>query len=227
MRQTLVFDADDTLWECTALFERVIADYLDWLGDDTVDRPAVRAVLDDTERANVALHGYGSACFLRSLHDCYERVRGRPAGPPESAHIGRLAAPLLELQVVPGPDVVDTLAELGGRHDLLLLTKGDLTEQRRKIDGSGLAGYFAGVHIVAEKRVPTYRDLLRGLDLHPGQAWMIGNSPVSDILPARAVGMGAVFIPNAHTWVLDHGELDPADDGVLRLARFGELRTHF
>ena len=78
-RQTLVFDADDTLWENNVLFERVVDDYLDWLDHPTLDRVALRAVLDDVERANVVVHGYGSASFLRSLADCFERLTERPA----------------------------------------------------------------------------------------------------------------------------------------------------
>ena len=83
MRQTLVFDADDTLWENNVLFERVVSDYLDWLAHPTLDREALRAVLDDVERANVGVHGYGTASFLRSLRDCFERLNERPAGATE------------------------------------------------------------------------------------------------------------------------------------------------
>lgn len=227
MRQTLVFDADDTLWDCNVLFERVIADYLDWLAHPTLDRRATRAVLDDIERANVVVHGYGSASFLHSLHDCFERLHERPTGPAESRRITELAAALVDHEVELMPGVADTLAALSARHDLMLLTKGQPAEQRRKLDASGLAGHFRSVHVVREKRAPTYRELIRHHDLDPRRAWMIGNSPASDIRPAREVGMGAVFIPNVHTWVLEHDELDPDDGGILHLRRFPELLEHF
>jgi putative hydrolase of the HAD superfamily len=227
MRQTLVFDADDTLWENNVLFERVVADYLDWLAHPTLDHQALRAVLDDVERANVGVHGYGSASFLRSLHDCFERLNERPVDPAEAHHITALAAALVDHEVELMPGVADTLAELGSRHDLLLLTKGQQDEQQRKIDASGLAPHFRGVHIVAEKRAPTYLELIRRHDLVAAHTWMIGNSPASDIRPAREVGMGAVFIPNAYTWSLEHDELDPQDGGILRLQRFTELLNHF
>jgi putative hydrolase of the HAD superfamily len=83
------------------------------------------------------------------------------------------------------------------------------------------------VHIVAEKRVATYRELVTEQGLLPAATWMIGNSPRSDILPARAAGLGAVFIPNQYTWVLEHDELDLDDNGVLHLQRFTELVEHF
>ncbi|MFC7642804.1 HAD hydrolase-like protein [Streptosporangium lutulentum] len=80
---------------------------------------------------------------------------------------------------------------------------------------------------MAEKDVDTYRRLTQDHELTPATTWMIGNSPKSDILPARQVGMNAVFIPNDNTWVLEHSELDPDDEGVLRLRKFSELRDHF
>ena len=80
-RQILVFDADDTLWENNVLFERVVHDYLEWLAHPTLDHAALREVLDDVERATIAVHGYGSASFLHSLHVCFERLRS--ARPPK------------------------------------------------------------------------------------------------------------------------------------------------
>jgi putative hydrolase of the HAD superfamily len=226
-RQTLVFDADDTLWENNVLFERVIDAYLDWLAHPTLDRAATRAVLDEVERANVAVHGYGSRSFLRSLHDCFERLSERPATQAQAREIERLAAALAfhEVELVPG--VAETLSVLGSRHDLLLLTKGDQAEQQRKIDASNLANHFRSLHIVAEKDASTYRTLVAEQGLAPSGTWMIGNSPRSDILPARAAGLGAVFIPNPHTWVLEEEAIDPADGGVLHLTAFPELVEHF
>ncbi len=223
-RQTLVFDADDTLWENNVLFERVVESYLDWVAHPTLDRSAIRAVLDDVERANVPVHGYGSASFLRSLHDAFEKLSERPPSDGERAEITDLASALVNHEVELVPGVAETLAELGTRHDLLLLTKGAHEEQQRKIDASNLAHHFRSVHIVAEKRLPTYRALVQEQGLVPASTWMIGNSPASDIVPARAAGLGTVFIPNAHTWVLEHDEV-PAD--VLTLERFPELLDHF
>jgi putative hydrolase of the HAD superfamily len=116
---------------------------------------------------------------------------------------------------------------LGTRHRLLLLTKGATDEQQGKIDASALAQHFEHVHIVAEKNVDTYRDLTRRHDLDLASSWMIGNSPKSDVAPARAAGLRAVFIPNVNTWALEHTELDPDDDGILQLHAISELLAHF
>ncbi|MGW5667638.1 HAD family hydrolase [Micromonospora sp. NPDC003776] len=223
----LVFDADDTLWENNVVFERVIDDFLAWLDHPTLDRTEIRAVLDDIERANAVAHGYGSKVFLRSLGECLEKLRERPATARERAEIEELAAALIGHQVELMPGVAQTLDELATRHRLLLLTKGDREEQQRKLDACGLLHHFGAAHIVPEKNVETYRWLAREHAFDPGAAWMIGNSPRSDILPARAAGMNAVFIPNENTWVLEDDELDPTDAGVIRLAAFPDLARHF
>jgi putative hydrolase of the HAD superfamily len=225
--QVLIFDADDTLWEFNHLFERVIDDYLEWLAHPTQTSAQIRAVLLDIEAANAAEHGYGSHVFLRSLRDCFLHLNERPVDPDEHAAIDALAGPLLDHRVTPLPGVVDVLTELGTRHRLLLLTKGATEEQQAKIDASELAPHFEHVHIVAEKDVGTYRQLIRRHDLDPDQAWMIGNSPRSDVVPARAAGLRAVYIPNAHTWALEHAELDPDDVGILQLPAIVALLDHF
>ncbi|MEV4811811.1 HAD family hydrolase [Micromonospora avicenniae] len=225
--QVLVFDADDTLWENNLVFERVIDDFLAWLDHPTFNRAEIRAILDDIERANTVAHGYGSKVFLRSLAECLERLRERPATELERREIDRLAAALVEHKVELMPGVAEALDELAGRHELLLLTKGDRAEQQRKLDASGLLHHFRAAHIVREKDVETYRWLAGEHGFDPAVAWMIGNSPRSDILPARAAGLNAVFIPNQNTWVLEDEELDPTDHGILRLAAFPDLLRHF
>jgi putative hydrolase of the HAD superfamily len=226
-RQVLIFDADDTLWESNVLFERVIDDFVEWLRHPTLDKAGVRAILDDIEAANAVVHGYGSSVFLRSLADCFERLRERPATEAERRQIDDLAVALVEHRVEPLPRVPETLAVLGERHELLMLTKGDNAEQQRKVDASDLAHHFTSVNIVPEKNVDTYLDLVRKYELPPATTWMIGNSPKSDIMPARQAGLNAVFIPSVHTWVLENGDVDPDDPGILRLHAFPDLLEHF
>jgi putative hydrolase of the HAD superfamily len=225
--QVLIFDADDTLWENNIRFERVIEDFLDWLAHPALAHAEVRAVLDDIERANSAIHGYGGKVFLRSLRECFERLRERPATVDEHRAIDELAAALIDHQIQLVAGVAETLEELAGRHELLLLTKGNRDEQQGKLDASRLAPHFRNIHIVKEKDADTYRQLADEHSLDLSKTWMIGNSPKSDIVPARRAGLNAVFIPNAHTWVLEHDELNPRDERVLRLGTFPELLDHF
>ncbi len=226
-RQVLIFDADDTLWENNILFERVIDDFIRWVAHPTLDNTAIRDILNHIQTANAVTHGYGSRMLIHSLGECFAQLGERPATGMERRQIDALAANLAEGKAELIPGVADTLSELGTRHDLLLLTKGHPGDQQRKLDVSGLAHHFRSIHIVAEKDMQVYHDLTANLGLIPGSSWMIGNSPKSDINPARQAGMNAVFIPNDNTWVLEHSEIDPADDRVLHLGRFPELLDHF
>ena len=226
-RQHPIFDADDTLWENNVLFERTIDDFIEWMAHPTLAPSAVREILLDIERANAVAHGYGSKVFLRSLHDCFEHLAERPVDGETAADILSLAHRLEHHEVELIPDVAATLDELASRHDVLLLTKGDPAEQQRKIDASGLAHHFRSAVIVAEKEPAVYAALAREEGLDPACTWMIGNSIKSDVNPALAVGMGAVFIPNDNTWALEHAELDPSAPRLLQLDRFGELTAHF
>jgi putative hydrolase of the HAD superfamily len=227
VKQVLIFDADDTLWENNVRFERVIDDFLNWLAHPTLDKTELRLILDDIERANAVTLGYGGKVLLHNLRETFEHLNQRPTSDQERRELDELAAALADHQVDLVPGVSETLTELGSRHDLLLLTKGAPDEQQAKLDASNLGHHFRSVHIVPEKNPSTYRTLVEAHSLDVVTTWMIGNSPKSDILPARSVGMNAVFIPNAHTWVLEQDDLDPADTGVLQLGKFTELLAHF
>ncbi|MBO1414540.1 HAD family hydrolase [Streptomyces sp. FH025] len=225
--QTLIFDADDTLWENNVLFERVIDGFLDWVAAPA-EREGARALLNRIEAANSVTLGYGATVFRQSLADCLRQLNDdRAVTEAELARIDGLLAPLTDrgdVELIPG--VADTLTALADRHHLLLLTKGDQDEQRRKVTASTIDHHFRGIHIVAEKSVDTYRQLTGDLGLDPERTWMIGNSPKSDIAPARRAGLRTVFIPHAHTWVLEHEDLGP-DEATLQLTAFPELLRHF
>jgi putative hydrolase of the HAD superfamily len=226
-RLHLIFDADDTLWEANILFERAIDDFVAWIEHPTLEPAAIRATLHDIEAANSVAHGYGTQVFLRSLHDCFERLLSKPPTPDEKARIVRLAAPLLAHAIEPIADVEATLDALGTRHDLLMLTKGDEHEQQSKIVASGLAGHFRRIVIVPEKTTAVYHDLVEAERLDPARTWMIGNSPKSDIGPALAAGLGAVFIPNVNTWAMEHDVVDERAERLLQIERFADLLAHF
>jgi putative hydrolase of the HAD superfamily len=124
--------------------------------------------------------------------------------------------------------VPDTLAYLRRRHRLVLFTKGNHDEQWDKVQRSGLRDLFHQVDVVREKDQGAYADATRRLGVRPEHAWMIGNSPKSDILPARAAGLGAVFVPHPGTWELELADLPEPDDlGTLRIDRFADLVSIF
>jgi putative hydrolase of the HAD superfamily len=224
---TLLFDADDTLWECNVVFERAIDDFCGWQQRPGLDATAIRRMLGDIERVNSARHGYGATVFLRSLGDCLEQLTGRAPTPEEQDHLRRLAAAVLECRIELIPEVAETLEALGRRYPLVLVTKGDAADQWRKLDHSGLRKHFEAVHVVPEKDTTTYVSLVRRHALDPATTWMVGNSPSSDVLPALAAGLGAVYVPNDNTWALEHAELDFGADRLVTVERFGRLLDHF
>ncbi|MCC7174924.1 MAG: HAD hydrolase-like protein [Bryobacterales bacterium] len=225
--QNLLIDADDTLWENNIYFERAFEEFVEFLGHSTLSGTQIRAVLDEIETVNNKIHGYGSANFARNLRECYLHLAERDIrqGDLEKVMSFGECLHLHPIQVIEG--VEETLADLRTRHTLVLFTKGHPEEQRLKIDRSGLAGLFHHTAIVKEKDAAAYRRLVSELALDPGQTWMIGNSPKSDINPALEAGLRAVFIPHPHTWTLERGEIAPADGRLLTLERFPELRAHF
>jgi putative hydrolase of the HAD superfamily len=226
-RQHLIFDADDTLWESNILFERAIDDFIEWIAHPTSDKVSIRALLNDIEAANAVTHGYGTRVFLMNLHECFERMLERPPTPGDTVRIEQLIEPLLTHAIEPIAGVESTLVQLSARHDLLLLTKGDEREQQAKIDISGFASHFRRIVIVPEKNAEVYVELVTTEALDPARTWMIGNSPRSDIRPALAAGLGAVFIPNANTWALEHAEVDETAERLVQLERFSDLLAHF
>ena len=226
-RQFLLIDGDDTLWENNIYFERAIEAFIDFLGHSSMTREQVRAALDEVERMNVRVHGYGSASFTKNLQQTYERLAERDLRPEDIEHVLQLGQRIANQPVQLMPDVAETVGYLAGRHDLMLLTKGHPEEQRLKIERSGLESRFAATAVVNEKAVDTYRAIVQERQLDPARTWMIGNSPRSDINPALQAGLNAVFIPHEHTWRLEKEEVAPANGRLLILQAFGELRSHF
>jgi putative hydrolase of the HAD superfamily len=226
-RQFLIVDADDTLWENNIYFERAFEELVAFLAHSSMPAQAVRDVLDDIERANARIHGYGSLNFGRNLAETYRHLTERAVSEDHIRTVMGFAERILEcpMEVIPG--VAETLEYLAGRHDLTLFTKGSPDEQRLKIDRSGLVGWFAHTAIVKEKDADAYRLLVAEREMDPARTWMIGNSPKSDVNPALEAGLNAVFVPHAHTWVLEKQEIVPGDGRLLILGAFGDLRQVF
>jgi putative hydrolase of the HAD superfamily len=225
----LIFDGDDTLWENNIYFERATADFIDWLDHAHLSRDEVRAVLDEIEHVNIGVHGYGSVMYGHSLRETAERLRNEELSPDELATILAFAERISSHPMELIDDVESTLSALHGHHRLLLLTKGQREEQEVKIARSGLTDLFDAAIVAPEKDIPTYQAVVVEHGLDPAQTWMIGNSPKSDINPALAVGMHAVFIPHAETWRMEHQDLSSAPDGqrFLTVERFAGLLDHF
>jgi putative hydrolase of the HAD superfamily len=227
--KTLLIDADDTLWENNVYFERAIGRFIFFLNHREYTPAQVREVLNEVERECIVKHGYGLDSFAHALVDTFEKLSVQPVSPELHERIHRFAHEISEHPVEILRGVPETLAYLAERHHLILMTKGNLTEQAGKVERSGLKEYFAAVEIVAEKDEATYRSLVSKYELPVDDTWMVGNSPKSDINPALAAGLHAVFVPHGNTWILEHEELAaaPAAQRLLVVDQFADLQKHF
>jgi putative hydrolase of the HAD superfamily len=228
--QALLIDADDTLWENNVYFEQAIADFMRMLDHQEMSPQEVRLFLNQVERETILERGYGSHSFAHSLVKTFERLAQQPVTPELHEFVWGFAhrVSTSALELIEGvPQTLDYLSRR--RHHLVLMTKGNFTEQAGKVERSGLKEYFAAVEIVAEKNADTYKEVVAKYGLEPETTWMVGNSPRSDINPALAAGINAVFVPHDNTWVLEHETVAAAPDGLrlLQVERFTQLREHF
>src|SRR5579859_2574063 len=228
--QNLLIDADDTLWENNVYFERTIADFIERLNHQHLSPREVRLFLNDVERETILERGYGSHSFAHSLVKCFERLAAKPITPELHEFIWGFAhrVSTADLELIPG--VPETLKYLNGRgHHLVVMTKGNITEQAGKVERSGLRDYFAAVEIVAEKNATSYAEIVSKYQFDRESTWMVGNSPKSDINPALAAGINAVFVPHDNTWILEHETVNAPSDGarLLRLEKFTDMQRHF
>lgn len=227
-RQHLIIDADDTLWENNIYFERAFEDFVAYLDHSSLSAEEIRRVLDEIELVNMKVHGYGSLNFGRNLRLCYQRLAEREVSEEDLRTVVSFAERIMDapMEVIEG--VPETLEYLAMRHDLTLFTKGHPEEQKLKIDRSGLGIYFGHTAIVKEKDAEAYRRLARERGMRHECAWMIGNSPRSDVNPALEAGLNAVYVPHPRTWVLEHEEIRAGANGrLLRVEKFSDLRRYF
>ena len=215
---TVGLDADDTLWHNETIFRLTHARFVDLLADHG-DEATIAARMADTERRNLRLYGYGVKGFTLSMIETAMELTGGEAPGPVVREILAAGREMLAHPVETLPGVDEALAALSERYRLVLITKGDLMDQERKLAASGLGDLFAAVEIVSEKDRRTYDRVFARHGTGPAEAVMAGNSMKSDVLPALEAGAWAVHIPYAITWA---HELADAPEGHVR---YGTLES--
>ena len=229
-RQHLVFDADDTLWENNIYFEEAFDRFVTFLDHEHLTSTEIQALLDEAELDTRTTHGYGARAFAHSLRKTFIRITGLRDDHPHVDEAERLGLAVLDAPFALMKGVVETLRALRPHHDLLMLTKGPEAEQQAKIDRSGIAELFDETIITPEKTADTFIELLTTRRLSVADAWMIGNSPRSDINPALTAGMNAIFVPHPRTWHLEVEEFHAVPHPgrlFLELPSFAALATTF
>jgi len=229
LSQTLLIDADDTLWENNIYFERAIADFISFLNHSERSAAEVREILNDVERDCIASHGYGLKSFAHALVKTFERLSVEPLTPALHEAIHGFAHTIAGQPVQLLPHVEETLQYLSGRHRLVVVTKGDPHEQSGKVERSRLKKLFFAVEVVPEKDEQAYAGVVAKHNLAHETTWMVGNSPKSDINPAIRAGINAVFVPHNDTWILEHEDVMPCKppQKFLALKSFRELAEYF
>ena len=213
---TVGLDADDTLWHNETIF-RLTHDRFVSLLADHADRAALESRLAETEKRNLRLYGYGVKGFTLSMIETAMELTGGEAPASVVREILAAGREMLAHPVETLPGVDEALAALSERYRLVLITKGDLLDQERKLAASGLGDLFVAIEIVSEKDRTTYDRVFARHGTGADEAVMAGNSMKSDVLPALEAGAFAVHIPYVITWA--HELADAPEDH----ARFGAL----
>jgi putative hydrolase of the HAD superfamily len=220
---TIGFDADDTLWHNETNFERVHERYRALLAQYH-EAATVDAALLATEKKNIPLYGYGVKGFTLSAIETAIRLTDGKISAGEIQRLIELGRGMLEHPVEILDGVVETLTLLAERHPLIVITKGDLRDQERKVEKSGLAGRFRAVEIVSEKDPAAYAAILRRHGIAAERFLMVGNSVKSDIVPVLELGGAGVHIPYHITWALEHAASPALADGrFFAIAKMTEL----
>lgn len=209
------FDADDTLWVNEPNYKEAESEFcklmLEYGSEKKSSEELFRA-----EMKNLGLYGYGAKAFMLSLIETALIISNYKLKPEVIHEIIDLGKKLLNkpVQLLHGVEYV--LKELNGKYKLIMASKGDLLDQERKLDKSGLSAHFHHIEIMSNKEVPDYEKLLKNLEIHPDEFLMVGNSIRSDILPVLQIGGYATHIPYHTTWQYEKLENTKVDNPRFR-----------
>jgi len=197
--QVIAFDADDTLWVNEPFFLETEKAFCNML-EDFLPHHSVSRELLTIEIQNLKHYGYGVKGYILSMIEAAITITERKIGVATIERILALGKEMLDKDIELIDGVEDVLNTLHGKYRLVMATKGDLLDQERKLNKSGLAKYFHHIEIVSEKQEPEYRKLIKHLDIQPSEFLMIGNSLKSDVLPVLNIGGHGFHVPFHTTW---------------------------
>ncbi|MFN8354116.1 MAG: HAD family hydrolase [Spirosomataceae bacterium] len=220
--KVIAFDADDTLWVNEPYFQEAEKKFCELL-EDFLPHHTVERELLQTEIANLPLYGYGVKGFMLSMVETALRVSDGTIGAEVIQKTIQYGKDLLQKPIELLEGVEEVLQVLQGHYRLVVATKGDLLDQERKLQKSGLEHYFHHIEIMSEKREADYRKLITHLDIRPEEFLMIGNSLKSDILPVLNIGGYGVHVPYHTTWALETVEHHVQHPNFYQVKHINEL----
>ncbi len=203
--KVIAFDADDTLWVNEPYFQETEEKFCELLAP-YLSRHTLSQELFKTEIANLRLYGYGIKGYILSMIEAALQISNNTISNEVIAKIIQYGKELLEKPIELLDGVEEVLETLNPNYKIVVATKGDLLDQRRKLHNSGLGKYFHHIEVMSDKQEVDYTDLVKRLDIHPSEFLMIGNSLKSDVLPVLGIGGHAIHIPFHTTWA--HEKID-------------------
>ena len=204
--KVIAFDADDTLFINEPYFQEVEEKFCS-LMNDYLSKQGLSQELFSVEIQNLTLYGYGIKGYILSMIEAAMKISNNTMSIKIVEKIIEYGKELLQKPIELLDGVEETLQELYGNYKLVVATKGDLLDQRRKLHNSGLGHYFHHIEVMSDKKEQDYIDLLKRLEIQPDEFYMIGNSLKSDVLPVLGIGSSAIHIPFHTTWLherIDH-----------------------
>ena len=220
--KVIAFDADDTLWANESHFQDIEAAFCLLLAD-YLPAECVSEMLFQTEMQNLEIYGFGIKSFTLSMIETALLISQNNIEPQRIEQIIGFGKELLNMPVDLLPDVKSVLNALCGKYRLVVATKGDLLDQKRKLERSGLNDYFEHIEIMCDKQVADYAWLIKQLGCEPNEFLMIGNSVKSDIQPVLQMGGKAAHIPFHVTWAHEHVEEPISHPGFIQLNRLTDI----
>ncbi|KQB36996.1 Hydrolase, haloacid delahogenase-like family [Flavobacterium daejeonense] len=203
--KVIAFDADDTLFVNETYFLETEEKFCE-LMSDYLSHQGLSQELFRIEIANLKIYGYGIKAYILSMIEAAMTISDNTIPVEVVAKIIQYGKELLEKPIVLLDGVEETLEALYGKYKLVVATKGDLLDQRRKLHNSGLGKYFHHIEVMSDKQEQDYLDLIKRLEIQPAEFYMIGNSLKSDVLPVLNIGGHAAHVPFHTTWA--HEKID-------------------
>ncbi|MAY61257.1 MAG: HAD family hydrolase [Rhizobiales bacterium] len=219
---TIGFDADDTLWQNEQFFRFTEQEFAKLLADHG-DHGTISARLLDAERRNLGHYGFGVKGFTLSMIETAIEVTEGRAPATVISRILEIGRDLMDHPMETLPGAVETLEALSERYTVVLITKGDLFHQEKKLAQSGLGDFFDAIEIVSDKKPATYASLFARHGDGAEHAMMVGNSLKSDVIPAIEAGGWGVHVPHELTWALEHADAPQGSDRFREIATLAEL----
>ena len=223
--EVIAFDADDTLWVNETYFREAEHKFAQLLSNfETVNK--TEQELFKMEIKNLPIYGYGVKGFMLSMVECALEISNNKLKPKLMNDILNIGKEMLEKPIELLDDVEDVLKSLHGKYKLIVATKGDLLDQERKLEKSGLLKYFHHIEVMSDKKEVDYKKLVNHLDIDANQLLMIGNSLKSDILPLVNIGASAIHIPFHTTWAHEEVSKEEQSTSTYKtVKKLSEIRT--